>query len=47
MRITEQPILLAESKIDRPGYKFAKYFRLKRAVKCHTRSRPLESKGPY
>ena len=27
MRITEQPILLTKRKINRPGYKFSKYFR--------------------
>ena len=27
MRITEQPILVTKSKINRPGYKFLKYFR--------------------
>ena len=27
IRITEQPILLTKSKINRPGYKFSKYFR--------------------
>ena len=26
-RITEQPILLTKIKIDRPSYKFSKYFR--------------------
>ena len=25
-RITEKPILLTKSKINRPGYKFSKYF---------------------
>ena len=41
IRITEQPILLTEGKINRPGYKFSKYFQNKRAFK--SRSRP----GPY
>ena len=27
IRITEQPILITKSKINRPGYKFSKYFR--------------------
>ena len=27
IRIAEQPILLTKSKITRPGYNFAKYFR--------------------
>ena len=27
IRITEQPILLTKSKINRTGYKFSKYFR--------------------
>ena len=40
IRITEQPILLTRSKINRPGYKFTKYFRQKRAVKSCTRSPP-------
>ena len=26
MEITEQPVLLAKSKINRPGYKFSKNF---------------------
>ena len=39
MRIAEQPILLTKSKMDRPDYKFSKYFRKKRAVKSCTRSR--------
>ena len=38
IRITEQPILLTKSTINRPGYKFSKYFRKKRAVKSPTRS---------
>ena len=33
-------MLLTNGKINRPGYKFLKYFRLKRAVKSLTRSRP-------
>ena len=40
LRVTEQPILLRRSKINRPVYKFTKYFRQKRAVKSRTRSRP-------
>ena len=40
IRITEQPILLTNSKIHRPVYKFTKYFCQKRAVKSRTRSRP-------
>ena len=39
IRITEQPILPTKKKINRPGYKFSKYFRQKRAVKSPTRSR--------
>ena len=27
VRITEQPILVTMSKINRPGYKFSEYFR--------------------
>ena len=38
--ITEQPMLPTKGKINRPGYKFSKYFRLKQAVKSRTRSRP-------
>ena len=38
IRITEQPIL--KSKINRPSYKFSKYFRQKRAVISRSRSRP-------
>ena len=43
-------MLLTKGKINRPGYKFFKYFRLKQAVKSRTRSRLVlvpESKGPY
>ena len=39
IRITEQPMMLTKRKIIRPGYKFSKYFRLKRAIKSHIRSR--------
>ena len=40
--ITEQSILVTKSKINRPSYKFSKYFRYKRALKSPTpsRSRP-------
>ena len=37
--ITEQPMMLTKRKNNRPGYKFSKYFRLKRAVKSRIRSR--------
>lgn len=37
--ITEQPILQTKSMIRRPGYKFSKYFRQKRAVRSPTRYR--------
>ena len=30
IRITEQPILLTMSKINRPGYKFSKYLKKKK-----------------
>ena len=40
IRITEQPILLTKSKINRSGYKFSKCFREKGTVKSRTRSRP-------
>ena len=40
IRITEQAMLLTKGKINRPGYKFFKYFRFKQAVKSRTRSRP-------
>ena len=40
IRMTEQPILLTKSKINRPGHKFSKYFHEKWAVKSRTRSRP-------
>ena len=43
IRITELPILLTEGKINRPGYKFSKYFQNKRAIKSLSRPRP----GPY
>ena len=33
-------MLLTNSKINRQGYKFSKYFRLKQAVKSRTSSRP-------
>ena len=33
-------MLVTNSKIDRPSYKFSKYFRYKRAVISRTRSRP-------
>ena len=38
--ITKQPVLLTKSKINRPGYKCSKCFRLNREVKSCTRSRP-------
>ena len=40
IRITEQPILITKSKINRQGYKFTKYFGQIRAVKSRTRSGP-------
>ena len=40
IRITEQPLLLTKSKINRPGYKLSKYFCQKLAVKSRTRCRP-------
>ena len=39
IRITEQPMLLTKGKINRPGYKFSKYFRFNQTVKSRTRSR--------
>ena len=30
IRISEEPMLLTKSKINRPGYKFSKYFRQKK-----------------
>ena len=36
IRITEHPILLTNSKINRPSNKFAKYFHQKKAVKSRT-----------
>ena len=45
-RITEQPIRLTKSKVKRPGFKFTKYFRLKRAIKSRTRSRPRSRPRP-
>ena len=40
IRITEQPILLTNSKINRLGYKFSRYFSQKQAVKSRTRPHP-------
>ena len=36
IRITEHPILLTNSEMNRPSNKFAKYFHQKKAVKSHT-----------